>query len=150
MNVLSERRSVERSRKKAFAFAAISMISVVFVAFTLVTSSASVEFAILENRSEARTEVKSTNEENDDEFNDTSDENDEINELIAESTVQTRVKLASLTKSSRMIQQFLHVIVSKRKRNATDEKKRNEHRSKVARVMMTFLFENLDTLDNEK
>ena len=150
MNVLSEKRSVERSRKRVSAFAATSMTSVVFVAFTFVTSSVSVESAILENRNEIRTEVKSTNAKKNDDFNDTSDENDEINEFIAKSTVQTRVKLASLTKSSRMIQQFLHVTVSKRKRDATDEKKRDEHRSKVARVMMTLLFENLDTLDNEK
>ena len=148
MNALSERRFVERSRKTAASMT--SAFAVVFVAFTLVTSSASVESAILENRNEAQAKVKSMNAKKNDEFNDISDENDEINELIAESTVQTRVKLASLTKSSRMIQQFFHVIISKRKRDATDEKKRDEHRSKIARVMMTFLIENLDTLDNEK
>ena len=148
MNALFERRSVERSRKTAismtFAFVVIS------VAFIFVTSSASAESAIFENRNEAQAKVKSMNAKEDDEFNDISDENDEINELIAESTVQTRVKLASLTKSSRMIQQFLHVIISKRKRNVTDEEKRDEHRNKVARVMMILLIENLDTLDNEK
>ena len=148
MNALSERRSVERSRKTAVSMTSAS--AVISVAFTFVTSSASVEFAILENRNEAQAEVKSMNAKKNDEFNDISDENDEINELIAESTVQTRVKLASLTKSSRMIQQFLHVTIFKRKRDATDEKKRDEHRSKVARVMMTLLIENLDTFDNEK
>ena len=148
MNALSERRFVERSRKTAismtFAFATIS------VAFILVTSSASVEFAIFENRNETQAEIKSMNAKKNDEFNDISNENDEINELIAKSTIQTRVKLTSFTKSSRMIQQFLHVIIFKRKRNVTNEKKRDEHRSKIARVMMIFLIENLDTLDNEK
>ena len=160
MNVLFERRFVERSRKIVFASAAISTTSIIFAAtsttsvisvvFTFVTSSISVESAILENKSEARAEVKSMNAKKNNEFNDTSDENDEINEFIAKSIVQTRVKLTSLTKSSRMIQQFLHVIISKRKRNVIDEKKRDEHRNKIARVMMIFLFENLDTLDNEK
>ena len=166
MNVLFERRFVEKSHKITSVFATTSMTSVVSIAFTLVTlstsvefailedknetSSTSVEFAIFENKNEIRTEIKSMNAKKNDEFNDTSDKNDEINEFIAKSTIQTRVKLASFTKSLRMIQQFFHVIVSKRKRNVTNEKKRDEHRNKVARVMMTFLFENLDTFDNEK
>ena len=124
MNVLSERRSVKKSRKIAFASATTSTTSVVFVAFTFVTSSVFVVFAIFVNRNESRTEIKSMNAKKNDEFNDTSNENDEINELIAKSTIQTRVKLTSLTKSSRMIQQFLHVIISKRTRCYKREKAR--------------------------
>ena len=127
-----------------------SASAAIFVVFTFVTFSTSVEFAIFENKNETQTKMKSMNAKKNDEFNDISDENDEINEFIAKSTIQTRVKLASFTKSSRMIQQFLHVIISKRKRNVTDEEKRDEHRNKVARVMMILLIENLDTLDNEK
>ena len=148
MNALSEKRFVEKSRKTAISM--ISAFAVISVAFTLVTSSTFVESAIFENRNEIQAKVKSMNAKKNDEFNDISNENDEINELIAKSTIQTRVKLTSFTKSSRMIQQFLHVIISKRKRNVTDEEKRDEHRNKVARVMMILLIENLDTLDNEK
>ena len=57
MNVLSEKRSVERSRKIVFASATTSMTSVVSIVFTLVTLSTSVESAILENRSERRENV---------------------------------------------------------------------------------------------
>ena len=87
MNVLSEKRFVERSRKMTFAFATTLTISIIFVAFTFVTSSTFVEFAIFENRSEIRAKIKSMNAKENDEFNDISDENDEINELIAKSTV---------------------------------------------------------------
>ena len=69
-----------------------------------------------------------------------SDDQIETDELTAESTVQTRAKLAALTTSSRMIKQFLHVTIFKRKREtATDEEKRDEHRDKIARVMMILL-----------
>ena len=148
--MLFEKRFVEKSCKINFAFAVISTISVIFVAFILVIFSTFVEFAIFENKSEIQTKIKSMNAKKNDEFNDILNENDEINEFIAKSTIQSRVKLTSLTKSSRMIQQFFHVIIFKRKRNIINEKKRNKHRSKVARVMMIFLFENLDTFDNEK
>ena len=150
MNVLSKKRFVEKSRKIIFTFVAISTTSIIFVVFIFVTFSTFVEFAIFENKNEIRTKIKLMNAKKNDEFNDTSNENDEINEFIAKSTIQTRVKLTSLTKISRMIQQFLHVIIFKRKRNVINEKKRNEHQNKVARVMMIFLFENLDTFNNEK
>ena len=150
MNVLFEKRFVEKSRKISFAFATISTISIIFVVFIFVTFSTFVEFTIFENKSEIRTKIKLMNAKKNNEFNDILNENDKINEFVAKSTIQTRVKLTSFTKSSRMIQQFLHVIIFKRKRNVINEKKRNEHQNKIARVMMTFLFENLDTFDNEK
>ena len=162
MNALPERRPVGRPRKVVSASAAAPMASasaVVPAASTPVAPPASVEPvappasvepAVPEDKSEARAEVKPMNVEEDDEFNDTSDENDEINELTAESTVQTRAKLASLTKPPRMVQQFLHVAIPKRKRDATDEEERDEHRSKVARAMMALLSEDLVTLDNEE
>ena len=102
MNVLFEKRSVEKSRKIVFAFVTTSTILIVFVVFIFVTFSIFVEFAIFENKNETRAKIKSMNEKND-EFNDILNENDEINEFIAKSIIQTRVKLTSLTKSSRMI-----------------------------------------------
>ena len=67
--------------------------------------------------------------------------NDDIenNELTAESSVQTRAKLAALTTPSRSVQQFLHVTISKRKRDSTDEQERDEHRDKIHRAMMALL-----------
>ena len=85
-----------------------------------------------------------------DKFIDTSNEKNEINEFIAKSTIQTRVKLTFFTKFSRMMQQFFHVTIFKRKRNITNEKKRNEHRNKIARVIMIFLIENFDTCEHDK
>ena len=150
INVLFEKRFVEKSRKIVFAFAITSITSINSLAFTFMTFSISIEFAIFENKNEIRTKIKSMNAKKNDEFNDTSNENDEINEFIAKLTIQTRVKLTSFTKSSRMIQQFFHVIIFKRKRNVINEKKEDEHRKKIARVMIIFLFENLDTFNNEK
>ena len=98
MNALFERRSVEKSRKTVISMT--SAFAIIFVAFTFVTSSTFVEFAIFENKNEAQAKVKSMNAKKNDEFNDISDEKDEINEFIAKSTVQTRVKLTSFTKFS--------------------------------------------------
>ena len=85
-----------------------------------------------------------------DEFIDTSNEKNEINEFIAKSTIQTRIKLTFFTKFSRIMQQFFHVTIFKRKRNITNEKKRNEHRNKIARVIMIFLVENFDICEHDK
>ena len=87
---------------------------------------------------------------NDNKFIDTSNEKNEINEFTTKSTIQTRVKLTFFIKFSRMIQQFFHVTIFKRKRNITNEKKRNKHRSKIARVIMIFLIENFDTCEHDK
>ena len=149
MNALFEKRFIEKSRKTAISM--IFAFTIIFVVFILVTLSIFLEFAIFESKNETRAKIKSINAKKNDEFNDISNKNDdEIDEFIAKSTIQTRVKLASFTKSSHMIQQFFHVIISKRKRNVTNERKENEYRNKIARVMMIFLIENLDTFDNEK
>ena len=74
-----------------------------------------------------------------------------VNEMIVESIVQTRAKLIALTTSSKMTKQFLHVVISKRKRDdVTNEKKRDEHRDKIARVMLALLTQNLNETNNEK
>ena len=74
-----------------------------------------------------------------------------INELIVESTIQTRIKLASLTTSSRQMQQFLHVVISKRKRHdAIDEEERDEHKDKIHRVMLTLLAQDFEETKNEE
>lgn len=68
------------------------------------------------------------------------DDETETNELTAESTVQTRAKLAALTTPPWMIKQFLHVAIPKRNREAaTDEEERDEHRDNIARAMMALL-----------
>ncbi|KAL8817469.1 MAG: hypothetical protein Q9191_008140, partial [Dirinaria sp. TL-2023a] len=73
----------------------------------------------------------------------------EQNELTAESSVETRVKLASLITSPSRAQQFLHVVISKRKRDdVTEEKMRDEHRSKIARAMLALLAQ--DSENEEK
>ena len=149
MNELFERRFVERSRKIASAFAVASMTSTsasAFAASVFAKSSISIASMISKNKRE----IQSMHMKKNDEFIDTSDEKNEVNEFTAKSTIQTRVKLAFLIKSSRMIQQFLHVAIFKRKRDITDEKKRDEHRSKIARAMMTLLIENFDTCEHDE
>ena len=79
-----------------------------------------------------------------------SNDKNEINEFTIKSTIQTKTKLTILTISSRMTKQFLHVIIFKRKHKLIDEKKRNEHRKKIARVMFVFLIQNLDNTCNNK
>ena len=66
------------------------------------------------------------------------------------STNNDSLKLIFFTKFSRMIQQFFHVTIFKRKRNITNEKKRNEYRNKIARVIMIFLIENFDICEHDK
>ena len=75
----------------------------------------------------------------------------EVNEMTAESTVQTRAKLAALTTPPKMTKQFLHVAIPKRKRDdVTDEEERDEHRNKIARAMLALLAQDLNETDNEE
>ena len=75
----------------------------------------------------------------------------EVNEITAESTVQTRAKLAALTTPLKMTKQFLYVAIPKRKRDdVTDEEERDEHRDKIARAMLALLAQDLNETDNEE
>ena len=80
------------------------------------------------------------------------DDSFEVNELIAESTIHTRAKLAALTVSPpKKVQQFLHVAIPKRKRiDSTDEDERDEHRDKIARAMLALLGEESDVIETKE
>ena len=72
----------------------------------------------------------------------------EINEFIAKSTVQTRAKLIVLIKLLSTFKQFLHVTISKRKRKITsNEKKRDEHRDKIVRIMLILITQDFDRIN---
>ena len=78
------------------------------------------------------------------------DDSAEVNELTAESTVQTRAKLASLT-PPKPAQQFLHVAIPKRKRqDATDEEERDKHRDKIARAILALLAQDSEDTEDEE
>ena len=78
----------------------------------------------------------------------------EIDELIVESSMQTRVKLitftTSFTTSFKSMQQFLYIVILKRKKNFIDVEKRDEHRDKIARVMLAFLTQKFDVNETKK
>ena len=78
-----------------------------------------------------------------------SNNEDEINELIVESTIQTRAKLDALI-ASKMTKQFLHVAILKRKRDSTNEEERDEHRDKITRAMLALLAQDLDDTINDE
>ena len=68
------------------------------------------------------------------------DEELEIDEFTAKLTVQTRAKLTVFIKLLSVFKQFLHVTIPKRKRKtASNEKKRNKHCNKIARVMLVLI-----------
>ncbi len=75
---------------------------------------------------------------------------EEVNELTAESTVQTRAKLASLTSPPRTAQQFLHVATKRKRHDSTDEEERDEHRDKIVRAMLAFLAHESDGNENKE
>ena len=63
----------------------------------------------------------------------------EIDKLTAKLTVQIRAKLTALIKLLSVFEQFLHVTIPKQKKVVSDEKKRDEHRDKIARVMLILI-----------
>lgn len=68
-----------------------------------------------------------------------------------ESAVQTRAKAAATAPQSKMVKQFLHVAIPKRKReDKTDEEERFEHRQKIARAMTALLAQDFDSTDSEE
>ena len=155
MNALLDRRSVERSRKKTSAtFVAALIIEIVSINDTFMTNlieTSNNDLNTSANTSTKDSVVFNTNTtvfEDEENENVTYNDKFENNELTTKSSVQTRAKLATFTSSSSMIRRFLYVIILKRKReNATDEEERDEHRDKIARVMMTLLTQNLKNIE---
>ena len=52
-----------------------------------------------------------------------------------------------LIKSSSTFKQFLHVTISKQKKVVSNEKKRDEHRDKIARIMLTLIIQDLHEIN---
>ena len=144
-NVLLERRSIDRPRK-----ATIVAFEVVQPALAIVEPATSTS---IDTSNWQAPIVKKSNLVNDSKEQYIDDTNDpsKVNEMTIESTVQTRAKLAALTTSPKMTKQFLHVVISKRKRDdATNEKERDEHRDKIARAMLALLTQDLNKTNNEE
>ena len=73
------------------------------------------------------------------------DDKFKIDEFIAKSTIQIQTKLIIFIKSSSIFKQFLHVIISKwEKKVASNEKKRDEHRDKIVRIMLILIIQDFD------
>ena len=151
LNVLSDRRSIDRPRKSSSPFKLLASDFVVTNRHLNSHDFQSDEQHDFTCSNDDAASISMTNDaenKNEDAY---SDDQIETDELTAESTVQTRAKLAALTTSPRMIKQFLHVTISKRKREAaTDEEERDEHRDKIARAMMTLLIQELDETDSDE
>ena len=112
-----------------------------FVIFKLYTIIKLSTFAIIKSSTLAINESENVTNSNNE---------DEINELIVESTIQTRTKLITFIALSKMTKQFLHVIIFKRKRDSTNEKERDEHRDKITRAMFALLAQNLENTINDE
>ena len=163
LNVLNFKRFVDRSRKIAIVTLDVVINSnVVFelmiIKFAKVTSINTKNwqtFNVENHDFEAIFEISSKFHLNFIESkNYVDDVNDsfEINELIVEFTIHIRTKLTIFTMSSlKKMQQFLHVVILKRKRiDFTNENERDEHRDKIARVMFALLNEKFDVIETKK
>ena len=158
MNALPDRRSVGRPRKETPVAPVVApiietaIINDTPMADPIETSSndlnTSADTPTIDPVVPHTNSTVSEDEENQDvTYNDKS----ENNELTAESSVQTRAKLAALTTPSPMVRRFLHVAIPKRKReDATDEEERDEHRDKIARAMMALLAQDLKDTETDE
>lgn len=142
-NVLSVRHSVKRSRK---------IISVIL------KSIASEVAKSIESVSTSQTSLNDQNSERQvdkisqkDEKFQLNQEKNKIEVIEDEFAVQTRVKAAVTASQSKMIKQFLHVAISKRKReDKTNEEECFEHCQKIARAMTALLAQDFDSTDSEE
>ena len=136
-NALFDKRFINKSRKTISIMFDVSII--VFNSTTIFAKN-KMQIDVASNAIDEIDKKNATN----------SNDKSEINKFTIESTIQTRTKLTILTISSRITKQFLHVIIFKRKRKLTNEKKRNEHRNKIARVMFVFFIQNFDDKNNNE